>query len=105
MINKAAILTGAFALALAAATAQAGPGGGNGAGAAGGGNGAAAAGGGHGHGAATSEAARSGDTHGVGKALGVLATTPASTQATTSVQAVFDRLFGTADDGGDDADD
>ena len=90
--------------ALAAATllsvpVYAGPGGngnGNGQGAdnGNGGNSADAGSQSQGHGAETSAAATDPGTHGLDKALSVVGTTPASPQASLSIQAAIDALLG-----------
>lgn len=88
MISRHSLFIAIAALSLSASAVYAGPGGnGNG----NGGNSAGA--GSHGHGAATSEAARDPATSGLTKALSVVATTPASPQATSSLQAALDAFL------------
>ncbi|MER9997797.1 hypothetical protein NKJ90_02990 [Mesorhizobium sp. M0051] len=96
MKNRTNLLAAVAALALLASPVFAGPGGsGNGGGhGSGNGNGGNSAGAGsQGHGAATSAAARDPSTSGLTKALSVVATTPASPQATLSLQAALDKLL------------
>lgn len=95
MKTRTSLFAAAAALTLLAYPAFAGPGGnggghGNG-GSNGGGNSAGA--GSQGHGTATSAAAKDPSTSGLAKALSVVGTTPASPQATLSLQAALDAFL------------
>jgi hypothetical protein len=97
----ARILAALAATTLVASSALAAPGGNGGGQGQGGsqGNGGNSAGAGS-QGASTSAAANDKSTTGVAKALSVVGTTPASPQATLSLQAVLDKLLaGIEDDG------
>ena len=93
-----AVLATTALLASPAFAAPGGNGGGNGNGGSQGNGGNSGGAGSQGHGAATSEAARDKSTTGVAKALSVVGTTPASPQATLSLQAVLDKLLAREDD-------
>ncbi|TIO06538.1 hypothetical protein [Mesorhizobium sp.] len=93
---RTSLLAAVAVLALVASPVLAGPGGngggqGNGASNGNGGNSAGA--GSQGHGAATSAAAKDKSTKGIAHAMAVVATTPASPQATLSLQAALDKFL------------
>ncbi|TIP57853.1 MAG: hypothetical protein E5X56_17950 [Mesorhizobium sp.] len=96
MKTRTSLFAAVAALAVVASPVFAGPGGngggkGNGASNGNGGNSAAA--GSQGHGAATSAAARDKSTRGIAHAMDVVSTTPASPQATLSLQAALDKFL------------
>ncbi|PAQ06151.1 hypothetical protein [Mesorhizobium temperatum] len=96
MKTRTSLFAAVAAFALVASPVLAGPGGngggkGNGASNGNGGNSAAA--GSQGHGAATSAAAKDKSTRGIAHAMAVVSTTPASPQATLSLQAALDKFL------------
>lgn len=99
MKTRTSLFATVAALALVASPVLAGPGG-NGGGKGNGGNSAAA--GSQGHGAATSAAARDKSTRGIAHAMAVVSTTPASPQATLSLQAALDKFLARKADPADD---
>ncbi|TIP82581.1 MAG: hypothetical protein E5X63_24260 [Mesorhizobium sp.] len=95
MKTRTSLFAAVAALAVVASPVLAGPGngGGKGNGASNGNGGNSAAAGSQGHGAATSAAARDKSTRGIAHAMAVVSTTPASPQATLSLQAALDKFL------------
>lgn len=108
MKTRTSLFATVAALALIASPVFAGPGGnggGHGNGGSNGNGGNSGGAGSQGHGAATSAAAKDKTTSGIAHAMAVVSTTPASPQATLSLQAALDKFLAREADPAESSDD